>query len=29
MLLNDMDPWLAENHPDYLATGAEWRTQPL
>ncbi len=29
MLLHDMGPDLADNRPDGLATGSEWRTQPL
>lgn len=29
MLLHDMGDALADNAPDYLATGSEWRTQPL
>ncbi|HEU4719594.1 MAG TPA: di-heme oxidoredictase family protein [Bacteroidia bacterium] len=29
MLLHDMGPGLADNRPDYDATGQEWRTQPL
>lgn len=29
MLLHDMGPELADNRPDGLATGSEWRTQPL
>lgn len=29
MLLHDMGPGLADNRPDYLATGQEWRTPPL
>ncbi|AWG23105.1 thiol oxidoreductase [Flavobacterium faecale] len=29
MLLHDMGTNLADNAPDYLATGTEWRTQPL
>jgi CxxC motif-containing protein (DUF1111 family) len=29
LLLHDMGPGLADNRPDYLATGTEWRTQPL
>lgn len=29
MLLHDMGPGLADNRPDYLANGQEWRTQPL
>lgn len=29
MLLHDMGPGLADGAPDYLATGSEWRTQPL
>jgi CxxC motif-containing protein (DUF1111 family) len=28
-LLHDMGEALADNRPDYLATGREWRTQPL
>lgn len=28
-LLHDMGDDLADNRPDYLATGNEWRTQPL
>lgn len=28
-LLHDMGDDLADNRPDYLATGKEWRTQPL
>ncbi len=28
-LLHDMGTALADNRPDYLASGAEWRTQPL
>jgi CxxC motif-containing protein (DUF1111 family) len=28
-LLHDMGEDLADNRPDFLATGAEWRTQPL
>lgn len=29
LLLHDMGPDLADNRPDFLATGSEWRTQPL
>lgn len=29
MLLHDMGEGLADNAPDFLATGREWRTQPL
>lgn len=29
MLLHDMGDGLAENTPDFLATGKEWRTPPL
>lgn len=29
LLLHDMGPGLADNVPDHLATGVEWRTQPL
>lgn len=29
MLLHDMGPGLADNRPDYLAGGREWRTAPL
>ncbi|HEY4288322.1 MAG TPA: di-heme oxidoredictase family protein [Puia sp.] len=29
LLLHDMGPGLADNRPDYLATGREWRTAPL
>ncbi len=29
LLLHDMGPDLADNRPDFLATGAEWRTPPL
>jgi len=29
MLLHDMGEGLADNAPDFLATGKEWRTQPL
>ncbi|QEE49804.1 c-type cytochrome [Flavobacterium alkalisoli] len=29
LLLHDMGPELADNAPDYLATGSEWRTPPL
>jgi CxxC motif-containing protein (DUF1111 family) len=29
LLLHDMGPALADNRPDYLATGSEWRTSPL
>lgn len=29
MLLHDMGDELADNRPDYLATGKEWRTAPL
>ncbi len=29
MLLHDMGDELADNRPDYLATGTEWRTSPL
>ena len=29
LLLHDMGPGLADNRPDYLATGSEWRTPPL
>lgn len=29
LLLHDMGPDLADNRPDYLATGSEWRTPPL
>lgn len=29
LLLHDMGEDLADNRPDYLATGTEWRTQPL
>jgi CxxC motif-containing protein (DUF1111 family) len=28
-LLHDMGPELADNPPEFLATGQEWRTQPL
>jgi len=28
-LLHDMGPDLADNRPDFLATGSEWRTPPL
>jgi CxxC motif-containing protein (DUF1111 family) len=28
-LLHDMGQELADNRPDYLAEGSEWRTQPL
>lgn len=28
-LLHDMGAGLADNRPDYLANGQEWRTQPL
>ena len=28
-LLHDMGPALADNRPDFLANGNEWRTQPL
>lgn len=29
LLLHDMGPELADNRPDFLATGSEWRTPPL
>lgn len=29
LLLHDMGPGLADNIPDHLASGSEWRTQPL
>lgn len=29
LLLHDMGPELADNRPDFAATGAEWRTPPL
>jgi len=29
LLLHDMGPDLADNVPDHLASGSEWRTQPL
>jgi CxxC motif-containing protein (DUF1111 family) len=29
LLLHDMGPGLADNRPDYLASGSEWRTPPL
>ncbi|WP_198173032.1 di-heme oxidoreductase family protein [Hymenobacter ginkgonis] len=29
LLLHDMGPDLADNRPDFLATGSEWRTAPL
>jgi len=29
LLLHDMGDALADNRPDYLATGKEWRTSPL
>lgn len=29
LLLHDMGPGLADNRPDFLATGTEWRTAPL
>lgn len=29
LLLHDMGPDLADNRPDYLASGTEWRTTPL
>jgi CxxC motif-containing protein (DUF1111 family) len=29
LLLHDMGPNLADDRPDYLATGTEWRTPPL
>lgn len=29
LLLHDMGPELADGRPDFLATGTEWRTQPL
>ena len=29
MLLHDMGPALADNRPDFLANGREWRTRPL
>jgi CxxC motif-containing protein (DUF1111 family) len=29
LLLHDMGPGLADNRPDFQATGAEWRTPPL
>lgn len=29
MLLHDMGPGLADNRPDFEATGTEWRTSPL
>lgn len=29
LLLHDMGPDLADNRPDFLATGSEWRTPPL
>lgn len=29
LLLHDMGPGLADNRPDYLASGSDWRTSPL
>ncbi|HEY4155694.1 MAG TPA: di-heme oxidoredictase family protein, partial [Puia sp.] len=29
LLLHDMGEGLADHRPDYLASGSEWRTQPL
>jgi len=29
LLVHDMGPGLADNRPDYLASGSEWRTMPL
>ncbi len=29
MLLHDLGPGLADNRPDYLAEGSEWKTRPL
>jgi CxxC motif-containing protein (DUF1111 family) len=29
LLLHDMGPALADNRPDFMATGSEWRTAPL
>ena len=29
LLLHDMGPGLADNRPDFMATGQEWRTMPL
>jgi CxxC motif-containing protein (DUF1111 family) len=29
LLVHDMGPGLADNRPDYLASGSEWKTQPL
>jgi CxxC motif-containing protein (DUF1111 family) len=29
LLLHDMGPGLADNRPDFLASGSEWRTAPL
>ena len=29
MLLHDMGPELADNRPDYAASGREWKTRPL
>jgi CxxC motif-containing protein (DUF1111 family) len=29
LLLHDMGPGLADNRPDYLASGTQWRTSPL
>jgi CxxC motif-containing protein (DUF1111 family) len=29
LLLHDMGPRLADNRPDHLASGSEWRTPPL
>ncbi len=29
LLLHDMGPDLADDRPDYLATGSEWKTRPL
>ena len=29
LLLHDMGPGLADNRPDYLASGTQWRTMPL
>ena len=29
LLLHDMGPGLADNHPEFLARGPEWRTAPL
>ncbi|MFT7248712.1 MAG: CxxC motif-containing protein (DUF1111 family) [Arcticibacterium sp.] len=29
LLLHDMGDGLADNRPDFMATGNEWRTQPL